>query len=123
LHAQRAAGDLQISQPVSLVVPCDLVNLCPELLSVLRRLCVPLQSVQQFFHPLDMKGGAEKAGKKLPLGDRSPDGAVTDSSCLQILLKDFLTAEGKLFQRFRISFRYPREINASLSEPCFQLCH
>ena len=52
LHFQLSSGHFDIGETVPLVIPCDLVDFCPELLRIFFFLRKSVQTVQQFLHAL-----------------------------------------------------------------------
>ena len=52
LHFQLSAGHFDIGEPVPLLIPCYLVDLCTKSLRVFPDSCKSVQPVQQFLHAL-----------------------------------------------------------------------
>ena len=70
LHPQRAAGDLQMGQPVALFITADLEDPGAKDLRIFRHAGMGIQRIQQCFHTIQPQGGAEKDRKQTALPDQ-----------------------------------------------------
>ena len=90
LGVQRTAGDLHVGQPGALRVPRDLEHLGAEFRRIHRLRGVALHAGEQGVHALYPEGGAEIAGKQLPLRDERGQCRVGDLPGFQITLQHCL---------------------------------
>ena len=53
-YFQSSTCHFQIGQTVSLIIPCNLINLCPKLCRISLIFYIQIKSIQKFFHALRM---------------------------------------------------------------------
>ena len=119
LHPQASPGHLQVGQPLTGGIPCDLVHPGAKLLRIPRIFHIISQSLKEHLHSLHLQRRAKETGKNPPLSYQLPDALLVRGLSLQEPLQQRLVVEGHpLIEILRI-----REVLALVGEPLFQLLH
>ena len=96
-HPQAPAGNFQISQPDSLRVPRNLIDLGGKFRRINGGPGIGLQALEQLVHPVQPQSGAKIAGKQLPPGDHLSNALQAHRPLLQIFFHSLFAAQGQIF--------------------------
>ena len=90
LASETAAGDLHMSQPVSLLVSAYFINPCAELCVVFLRFRIPFKSVKEFLHTLVLKCRTEIYGEQLSFRNGGSDCSITEATVADTIIPQVL---------------------------------
>ena len=122
-YFQFSACHFEISQPVPLRIPGDLIYLCPELFRILRTDTIFPDSVQKLCYSFCFQGRTEPARKYFTLCYGPSQCIFADTACFKILLQHRIVTDGETFQSVRIIFPDCFNICAAFVEPAFKFRH
>ena len=119
LNRELPARDFHMGQPVSLRIPCNLIDSCPEFRMISSRLSIGVNPFKELLHAFHLQRSAKETGKQLSLPDQMRNALPRNLTGLQILLHGFLTTHGNTFHK-GIPMRQP-EIHAFSGQALLQL--
>ena len=116
---EPAAGDFEITQPVSLFIRCDLEHPRPELRRIRLFQGIAVQPFQEFIHALQFQRGPEITGDNLP-GSHAPCQLFRRNAALFQI-----GVHPGLFQKRRLLIKavaaVPGKVHAAAAEPGLEL--